>query len=746
MSTVTEKQCCSPEIWGGIECTINRVNNRFLDQLDYAGLYNQMPLSSITSLGIKKIRFPILWEKHQHIKEEAIDWAWTAKQLESLNENNIDIIAGLVHHGSGPAFTDLLDENFPTLLASYAGKVAERFPWIKYYTPVNEPLTTARFSGLYGLWYPHYRDEKSFFIALLNQLKGVVLAMQEIRKINPEAKLVQTEDLGKTYSTPNLQYQAKFENERRWLTYDILCGHFTRQHPLWKFYAQTGVSQHLLDFFSDNPCVPDIFGFNHYVTSERFLDDNITGYPEDLHGGNGKHIYVDVEAARVKIDQPHGARVLLKEAWERYHQPIAVTEVHLHCHREEQIRWFKYIHEAACSLNEEGIPVKAITAWALFGSYGWNKLLTVANGEYEPGVFDTRGGSPRNTALTSYIKSITGKERFRHSYFTDTRGWWQRNSRFLQKPLIEKMEVFPAGKNINQPVLIIGKRGTLGNAFAKACDLRAIPYKLMSREDCDIANEKSVSSAIDLYQPWAIINAAGYVRVDDAELNYEKCFRENHVGPTILAKHCGEKGVKLVNFSSDLVFDGEKISPYLESDATNPLNVYGKSKVAAENDILLLHPSSLIVRTSAFFGPDDQYNFLHWVETNLAECCAISVANDMHISPTYTPDLANTTLDLLIDDERGIWHLANKGAVTWYELALEIAKHYRFDCSLITGKPAAAMNYSALRPANSVLGTERGHILPSLENAIDRYFAEKKQFSAPVNNEYVFQSSDSTAA
>ena len=133
-------------------------------------------------------------------------------------------IAGLLHHGSGPSFTNLLDPEFPYFLASYAYEVANRYPWIEYYTPVNEPLTTARFSGLYGLWYPHHKTEVSFYRMLLNQLKGSVLAMEAIRSINPLAKLVQTEDLGKSHSTAMLAYQAKFENERRLLTFDILTG------------------------------------------------------------------------------------------------------------------------------------------------------------------------------------------------------------------------------------------------------------------------------------------------------------------------------------------------------------------------------------------------------------------------------------------------------------------------------------------------------------------------------------------
>jgi len=213
------------EIWGGLECTINRVGNEFRDQLDYTGHYDRKgDIEKFVKLGICAIRYPVLWEFHQPNKNVPINWKWAARQLNLIRQNNITPIVGLVHHGSGPKFTDLLDPNFPVDLASYATQVAKRFPWIEYYTPVNEPLTTARFSGLYGLWYPHHNNDLSFARILLNEVKAIVLSMQVIREINPFAKLVQTEDLAKIHSTPLLQYQADFENERRWLTYDLLYG------------------------------------------------------------------------------------------------------------------------------------------------------------------------------------------------------------------------------------------------------------------------------------------------------------------------------------------------------------------------------------------------------------------------------------------------------------------------------------------------------------------------------------------
>jgi dTDP-4-dehydrorhamnose reductase len=716
---------CNPEVWGGIECTINRVNDNFLDQLSIANFYQKPSVEAIADLGIKKIRFPILWEKHQPELNTQIDWSWTQKQVDSLRDKGVDVIAGLLHHGSGPSFTNLLDDDFPYLFAQYAKEVAQKFPWIEFYTPVNEPLTTARFSGLYGIWYPHAKDAKSFMLMLLNQMKAVVLAMHEIKKINPFAKLVQTEDLGKTYSTIKLKYQADFENERRWLTYDLLCGLVNENHTLWKYLIWLGIPVEKLNFFIESTCTPDIFGFNHYVTSERFLDENLDKYPAHTHGGNEKHKYADVEVVRVKMEEETGIKVLLREAWERYQKPIAVTEVHLHCHREEQLRWFKYVWTSCNELNNSGVEIRGVAAWAMFGSYGWNRLLTVNNGDYEPGVFDIRSGTPRPTALAHFLKELTSTNTSTN-HLSKMKGWWQRDCRYIYEPLMNNLHVVNY-KLIMSPLLIIGKRGTLGKAFAEACKKRSIPYYLLSRQECDIVQLHTIESAIKQYKPWAIINAAGFVRVDDAELEKENCLRDNYEGSINLAHACAKHGIKLLSFSSDLVFDGKKLTPYVESDTANPLNVYGHSKALSEQGISGTNENVLIIRTSAFFSPFDQYNFIHWVENNLINQQEITVANDVVISPTFVPDLVHASLDLLIDGEKGLWHLANNGALTWADLARETARVYDYSTNLINAVPVSEMNLRAERPLYSVLGSERGALMPELENALHRYFLAKKQ-------------------
>lgn len=459
MSTETSSLPSVPECWGGLECTINRVNDVYRDQLHDAGHYvRDDDIALLAEAGFKRLRYPILWERHEPYPDAAIDWLQTSRRLNAIREHGMEPIAGLLHHGSGPAWTDLLDDAFPEKLAAYALKVARQFPWIEYYTPVNEPLTTARFSGLYGLWYPHCRDERSFLKMLFNQMKGVVLSMEAIRSVNPNAKLVQTEDLGKTHSTDILKYQAAFENERRWLSYDLLCGKLTRHHPLWNHCRRNGISSVELMFFLQRSCPPDVMGFNYYVTSERWLDHRLNRYPGQAAGGNGRHRYIDTEAVHAGTMQ--GLETLLREAYERFGLPTAITECHLHCTREEQIRWVNECWNSCRKLNQEGIPIAGFTFWAVMGAYDWDSLLLHRRYHYEAGCFDLSSGRPRPTLLFKMARALAKSGHFQHPLLQST-GWWHKN----KKMLVDSTPV-------EAPIVFIGRQMDLYRKIHGICHSR----------------------------------------------------------------------------------------------------------------------------------------------------------------------------------------------------------------------------------------------------------------------------------
>jgi len=712
------------ELWGGLECTINRVADQYFDQLTFSGHYQRPEdIDCIASLGVKAMRYPILWERHQPILNQKIDWSFAEDAINSLLKNNIEPIIGLVHHGSGPNYSNFFDESFEIGLANYAMEVAQKFPFIEYYTPINEPLTTARFCGLYGLWYPHGTNDYAFLKVLISECKATVMAMAEIRKINPNAKLVQTEDLGKTYSTPLLQYQADFENERRWLAFDLLCGKVNPQHKLWNYIIKNGIDEGDLYYFLNHSCPPDIFGFNYYITSERFIDEQLEHYPSHTFGGNDKHFYADVEAIRVNFNAPYGFKHLVNEAWKRYQKKIAITEVHLHCSREEQMRWFHEIWNCSRELESEGVDIVAVTAWAILGSFGWNTLLTAPPGDYEPGVYDVRSDIPRPMALAKLLESISKNEEYNHPLL-NIKGWWKRNIRFkyFHEPMENSTEKFL--ENV-RPVLIIGQTGTLGKAFAKICQIRGIHYHLLNRQQMDICDIKQIKKQIEHFNPWAIINASGYVRVDEAEYDLENCYNSNAYGPLQLAECCAQANIKFLTFSSDLVFDGSKEEGYHENDVTAPLNIYGCSKALGESHVLSCHPDSLVIRTSAFFGPWDKHNFVSNVLNQIIYDQEIEVVENITISPTYVPDLVHAALDLLTDGERGLWHITNSGETTWTDFAYHIAQVSGFEKDLIKPTPIEKLNLPAFRPRNSVLKSIKGITLPHWKNALDRYFAEQ---------------------
>jgi dTDP-4-dehydrorhamnose reductase len=244
----------------------------------------------------------------------------------------------------------------------------------------------------------------------------------------------------------------------------------------------------------------------------------------------------------------------------------------------------------------------------------------------------------------------------------------------------------------------------------------------VSKADVDIRDAQNVEQLIRELNPWAIVYTPDYVSIDVAEQDPEACYDLNTRGPSVLAAVCRNYPVKLLYFSTDLVFDGSKREPYLESDPVNPINVYGTSKATAEANILKAKPDALIIRSGTLFCPFNEQNFVANTLAELKQGRKVNLANDVYISPTYVPDLAHHVLDLLLDDEDGIVHVANQGQKTWAEFGIQIAEMAGCDKTLIRSKPSRHLNLKAEMPKYSVLQSEIGIRLPALEDALFRYF------------------------
>jgi dTDP-4-dehydrorhamnose reductase len=703
-----------PELWGGIESTVNRVGDRFFDQLRRGGHHDRLDdLDALAESGISAVRYPVLWERAAHACDAAPSWGWSDTRLERLRELAIRPIVGLLHHGSGPWDTNLTDPRFPEAFAEYAHLAARRYPWVTDWTPINEPLTTARFSGLYGHWYPHGRDDETFVRTLLHQCCAIVRAMRAIRSVNTRARYVHTDDGGTTFSTPTLASQADFDNRRRDLAIDLVSGRVGAEHPMYRYLRDSGASVVDLSWLVRHGQMPDVLGINYYATSDRFLDHRVERYPEALHGGNGRLRYADVAGASASVGWTVGFARALERTWCRYRRPVALTEVHLGCTREEQLRWLAEAWEQATTVEKHGVPVEAFTVWSMFGAYDWNSLVTRDANHYEPGAFDVRAPTPRRTALFGAMRSLAATKRFDHPVLGQP-GWWQRAG--------ARPAASPAKKGDERSLLILGSSGTLGAAFVRQCAARGIDHVALTRRELDIARAEDVHDVVSACRPWAVINATGYVRVDDAEEETEACTNVNTAGALTVAEACERGGAALISFSSDLVFGGDRQSPYRESDRVNPLSVYGRSKADAERGIRERMPSALIVRTSAFFGPWDPHNFLASTLRSLDQGLPVR-ATTCVVTPTYVPALVDASLDLLIDGETGIWHLTNRTATSWVALARLAATEGGRDASLVEETTGESLGWRAPRPAYSALGSERGELMPTLEDSLHRFLA-----------------------
>ena len=724
------------EMWGGLECTVNRVGDVYFDQLKRNGHINRPDdIQRFAELGMSMLRYPIQWERIAPSGIQQADWTWADERLDLLRSVGIKPIVGLTHHGSGPRDTSLVESSFVEGLAQFAGAVAQRYPWVEYYTPVNEPLTTARFSGLYGHWYPHGRTNGTFIRALLNECRATVLAMQAIRRVNPSAQLIQTEDLGKTFSTPLLAKLADWDNERRWLTFDILCGRLDRNHLMWDFLIDSGAHEAELEAFLEHPCPPDILGIDYYATSERFFDEHLDRYPASMRTENKNYTYVDVEAIRVDTGGPLplGHYERMKEAWERYHIPLAITEVHLGCTREEQIRWLVEAWSAAQALRQEGAEIRGVTAWSLLGAYDWNNLVTRIGDFYEPGVFDVRGAQPRPTALATVVRTLAAGEIPDHPVLAQT-GWWKRSDRFFYQSHLEHISSIPTSyqrytlAQQERPLLIIeATNSALVKAFARFCDVRCLLYQLVTSTEMDVSDTNSVHMTLAKLNPWAVISLAGSSPLEDEISGDEHLNHKQVWGAGIIADACAQRKIPLVAFSSDLVFDGTQQTPYVESDPVAPVSTRGRMQAKMEEHILRRCPAALVIRTGPLFGPWEDSNFvmtLHHLEGH-----PVSATSQIVVSPTYVPDVVDACLDLLIDGERGCWHLTNKGALTLADL-VRCVVDADDSKAMDNGEEldqAYAQQLASPHIVSRALQSERGQLLPSLSSALARYLAESKR-------------------
>ena len=254
-------------------------------------------------------------------------------------------------------------------------------------------------------------------------------------------------------------------------------------------------------------------------------------------------------------------------------------------------------------------------------------------------------------------------------------------------------------------VLVFGASGIVGRAMVSEAARRGWPVTGLARAAADIGDRDEVRAALAAHGPELVVNCAAFTRVDDCESEPEEARRVNDLAVGILAEESERAGARLAHLSTDYVFDGAAREPYEEAAPPAPLSAYGRTKRAGERRALA-SPAALVVRTSAVFGVGGA-SFVDAIAGRLRRGeSALRMVDDQITAPTYAPFLARALADLGESRATGIWHYRNREPVSWYELALAVARELE-KTPRIDAIPTSELPRPARRPAWSVLAVDK---------------------------------------
>jgi dTDP-4-dehydrorhamnose reductase len=280
-------------------------------------------------------------------------------------------------------------------------------------------------------------------------------------------------------------------------------------------------------------------------------------------------------------------------------------------------------------------------------------------------------------------------------------------------------------------IVLTGAAGRLGAAMSAEVASAGHKVVALTRSDLDISDAGRIASAMDRLRPDVIVNCSAYNAVDAAEADPAAAFATNAQGASCLARAAQATGALLVHYSTDFVFDGTTVDPYLEDHPTNPLSVYGASKLAGENEARST-PRHYVLRVESLFGGcgvKGQRATVDHIVDNLLAGTGVRALVDRTVSPSYVPDVVRATM-ALIDRQAsyGIYHCVNSGWSTWYELACEVA-HQLGVPARIEPVMTTELKTSAPRPLFCALSNRKllavGIGMPSWQTAIERHLATR---------------------
>jgi len=345
----------------GIECSNPLIaHNHRVDQLALTGHYEnwRKDLRLVRSLGLRYLRYgpPI----HRIFTAPGqYDWAWLDQVMAEMQKLGIRPIIDLVHFGLPDWMGDFQNPSWPQYLAEYAYAFAQRYPWVKFYTPVNEIFITAQFSAAFGWWNERLMSDHAFVTNLKFCVKGAILAMRAILKVQPNAIFIFSESTEYVHpGSPKMVKRAQFMNERRFLSLDLLFGHDVSA-TMYQYIIRSGMGEEEYQWYREQSDLRShcIMGTDYYITNEHVIRDDGTS---------------------IGAGDVYGYYVITRQYFDRYRLPVMHTETNRTSADAVGWLWKEWMN--LLRLREDGVPIIGFTWYGLIDMVDWDSALTKSLG------------------------------------------------------------------------------------------------------------------------------------------------------------------------------------------------------------------------------------------------------------------------------------------------------------------------------------------------------------------------------
>lgn len=356
-------------------------------------------LRLVAQAGIRALRYPAPWHRIER-DPGRYDWSWMDAAMSEMRALGLDPIIDPAHHTSFPPWLELgfLDARFVDRYTRFALAFAERYPWVRRYTPFNEPMPTTLFCADVGIWKPYHQHERHWLKMAGNVARAVARVSRELKRANPDIEIVHVDTCEAHHAMDEQSAPwARFLNDRRFLLHDLILGRVKPGHRLRWFVEEhglqtaDGLTQDDLDWLAENPAQIDVIGLDYYCHSEQQF--HATG-------------------ANVPSCAPYGFAEVARQYIERYNLPVMLTETNIRGYVTDRISWLKYMVEQAEQLLGQGVDWRGFCWFPFVDSTDWDSLLRCAANNLDPvGIYWLDEARNRHASELSEIYAALAQHR-----------------------------------------------------------------------------------------------------------------------------------------------------------------------------------------------------------------------------------------------------------------------------------------------------------------------------------------------